>query len=282
MQPPPSSAHAAPQQLHPLMWQAPGPGGGAPPAQRQTPPFGAPTGQAGVYQLGPGALQSTGGQLLLPLGGPVLQPPSWAGPAMPPSAVGHALGGTVGQHPYEGQQQQKQQQQHHHHPHRDCLHYQQYDHRHHHQQQQQQQQHMLQPQRQPQQASRRPDQPSTQHVVQAAQPPALQQNLQAQATQQPGSKPFWLEKLGRQVQDFAVRAAATPHEQRLRDGVFAALASAIPRELRLPAARAVLFGSGASGLALHSSDIDVLVAGTGAAGGNAMQPIASTWSGVLA
>lgn len=89
--------------------------------------------------------------------------------------------------------------------------------------------------------------------------------------QLPPAEAAWLQALGARVADYAAAVAPTPQEQRVRDDVFATLAAAIPRELRLPRARVLLFGSGASGLALHCSDIDVVVAGAqpGSCGGGA-------------
>jgi DNA polymerase sigma len=76
----------------------------------------------------------------------------------------------------------------------------------------------------------------------------------------------WFTALKLQVAEFAVAVAPTEQEQRVRDRATDALQREIPRELGHRDAAVLVFGSGASGLAVHCSDIDIVVAGGRAEG----------------
>jgi hypothetical protein len=71
----------------------------------------------------------------------------------------------------------------------------------------------------------------------------------------------WQERLGSKVLEFSRLVAPTPEERAAREAVFSEIAAAAPVMVGWRTARALLFGSAASGLSLHSSDIDIVLTG---------------------
>jgi DNA polymerase sigma len=117
-------------------------------------------------------------------------------------------------------------------------------------------------QQQPQQRQ----QPSTQHIRWEVDKEAWPLNKQQQQPpqQQPSGSTAatWLDALKDEVLHFAQQALPDAQEQQQRQAAFNQFASAVNAVLgNRPGVAVQLFGSGRAGLALHCSDIDVMITG---------------------